>query len=696
VANRHALRLRFEPLESRLALSTLAVAGGVEFRSIDGTGNNLAKPSQGAAETREIRFRYGAEFPDGFGDAIITAPQRANPRSISNALMTQCGNVPNNRHLTDWVFQWGQFITHDMDLTENGPQWNILSTGEVGDFSIPVLDPNDPLGPNPIPFDRSRFDPATGTPDPVPGSNQLNHREVINSVTSYLDASQIYGSDAERAAALRTFHGGKLKTSARGLLPPANDAGLPNEDPLGLGSQLFLAGDIRANEQVNLTAVHTLFIREHNRLAERIHDFYPAWNDERIYQTARRIVGAEIQAITYGEYLPAVLGFDNAPRAEDAKYDPAVDATITNSFAHAFFRFGHSEVNESTLLVNNAGRTVDTLSIDDAFFNPDFLQQNPRYVDYALLGLASQLGQEVDLKVVDGLRNTLFGPPGSGGRDLAALDLQRGRDHGLPDYNTLRAAYGLPKVTTFAQISSDPQIRAKLKALYGSVDNIDPFVGALAEDHLPGASVGPTILASVGNQFQRLRDGDRFFYTTDTLLQSAAVRRIVDIHQVTLSQIIRWNTNITRIQDNVFFDSSVLVFRAAASGSNVSLIAQGNLLSLVDNAASRLLAVMPLDKVSLVILAGSRTAPDMFTLSIATAAPRLKGGVAIYGVNSTVDTLNVLGTARQDWFTVASQETTVNGVHIRYAGFKTIRLFTLLGADTVQIAPGMPSKVLVV
>src|SRR5262249_43079309 len=194
---------------------------GVEWRTIDGTNNNLALPGQGAAETRQIRFGYGAQFPDGFGDAILTAPQRANPRTISNTIHAQTGSVVNDRHLTDWAFQWGQWITHDLDLTNTGPAFNRLSTGAIVDFRIPVLDPNGPLGPTPIPFTRSEFDPLTGTPDPVPGPPpHLNRREVINSVTSYIDASMVYGSDPVRAAALRTFEGGALKTSAGGELLP--------------------------------------------------------------------------------------------------------------------------------------------------------------------------------------------------------------------------------------------------------------------------------------------------------------------------------------------------------------------------------------------------------------------------------------------------------------------------------------------
>ena len=243
MAKSHHARLGLEPLEDRQVPSTFDLTG-VEWRTIDGTNNNLDLPSQGAAETRQIRFGYGAQFPDGFGDAIITEPQRANPRTISNTLMAQSGSIVNDRHLTDWVFQWGQWITHDLDLTNNGPQYNQLSTGEAGDFRIPVLDPDDPLGPNPIPFNRSQYDPTTGTADPFPGTTRLNRREVINSVTSYIDASMVYGSDPARAAALRTLQGGKLKTSADGKLLPLNAAGLDNADPLGLGAGLFLAGDV--------------------------------------------------------------------------------------------------------------------------------------------------------------------------------------------------------------------------------------------------------------------------------------------------------------------------------------------------------------------------------------------------------------------------------------------------------------------
>ncbi len=671
-------RPRLEILENRLVPSLDLT--GVEWRTIDGTNNHLDLPNQGAAETRQIRFGYGAQFPDGFGDAILTAPQRANPRTISNTLHAQGGSVPNDRHLTDWAFQWGQWITHDMDLTRNGPQWDQLSGGGVGDFRIPIEDPSDPLGPNPIPFNRSEFDPLTGTPDLVPGTTRLNRREVINSVTSYIDASMVYGSDPVRAAALRTFEGGELRTSADGKLLPLNTADLPNADPFHLGGQLFLAGDIRANEQTGLTVVHTLFVREHNRLARRIAHLYPDLGDEPIYQVARRIVGAEMQIITYQEYLPAVLGFDQAPDPEEAVYDPALNATITNSFAHAAFRFGHSQVSEGTLLVNNGGHLVGSLSIRDAFFNPAILGDDPANVSRVLLGLASQLGQEIDLLLVDGIRNNLFGPPGAGGLDLAALDIQRGRDHGLPDYNTLRKTYGLDRVTAFAQISSDLEVQAKLQQLFGTVDNIDAFVGALAEDHLPGSSVGPLIQALVGNQFERLRDGDRFFYTNDLFLQSDAVRRILNLQTVSLANVIRWNTNLTHIQDNVFFDRSVMVQEAPDAGAKVALVAAGNLVTPLDNGTGPLHALRALDSLSQVILVGSGGARDFFNLFLAANGGR-EEGVEVSGRPLTQDTAHVGSSAGE-----------VNGDQIRHPGIESLRVVTL--GRNVEVLPGVFAAVL--
>jgi len=384
---------------------------------------------------------------------------------------------------------------------------------------------------------ENKFDFQTSAPNP---------RQHANQISAYLDGSVIYGSDATRAAALRTFSGGLLKTS-EGNLMPLNTAGLANANDARIfpDNQLFLAGDVRANENVELSAIHTLFVREHNLLAAGIAAANPGLTDEQLFQAARKIVVAELQAITYREFLPALLG-RSAIRPYEG-YKPDVNPGIATEFSTAAYRIGHTLINDDVELLDNDGNEIEEpLALAEAFFNPSVLHAvGP---DPLLKYLATDSAQEVDTRLVGGLRNFLFGPPGAGGFDLASLNIQRGRDHGLSDYNSVRAAYGLPRVTSFAGITANATIQSKLKELYGSVDAIDLWVGGLSEDHLPGSSVGPTFQKIMADQFERLRDGDRFWYQ-----RIFKGEQLEAIERTQLSDIIRRNTSITKIQDNVFF-----------------------------------------------------------------------------------------------------------------------------------------------
>jgi hypothetical protein len=200
------------------------------------------------------------------------------------------------------------------------------------------------------------------------------------------------------------------------------------------------------------------------------------------------------------------------------------------------------------------------VSFASAFFNPNQITNNPALVDQILAGAALQTSQEIDPLVTDAVRNVMFGPPGAGGTDLAAVDIQRGRDHGLVDFNVIREFYGLPRYTSFNQITSNVAVRQALSTAYnGNIDNIDLWVGGLAEDHLPGASLGSTFDAIIRGQFERSRDGDRLFYRGDTAGLYAGgvllpeIAAIVNLNTITLSDIIRANTAITSLPANVFF-----------------------------------------------------------------------------------------------------------------------------------------------
>ncbi len=501
-------------------------------RSIDGRNNNLSDPDMGAAITQLLRL-FEADYSDGISE--LSGVDRPGPREISNAVNDQTESIENPLNSSDFLWQWGQFLDHDIDLTDAADPL------EMVDISVPTGDPffdPDSTGTRVITFNRSIYDKLTGT-------DINNPREQLNEITAWIDASNVYGSDEQRALALRTNDGtGRLKTSDGNLLP-FNTEGLRNAG--GTSEDLLIAGDVRANEQVALTALHTLFVREHNRLAGIIANENPGLTGEGIYQRTRRIVGAQMQVITYEEFLPALLGQGSIPTYEG--YDPTVNARIMNIFSTAAYRFGHSALSPLLLRLDSNGNEIDEghLLLRDAFFAPLRIIDEGG-IEPLLRGLANQLSQRVDVFIIDEVRNFLFGQPGSGGFDLASLNIQRGRDHGLPGYNDVREALGLGRVEDFSEISSDTEIQDRLSSAYGSVDNIDLWVGGLAEDLIPGSHLGELFTTILKMQFEFLRDGDRFWY--ELVLSDD---ELLDIQNTRLSDIIRRNTLIgNEIQDDVF------------------------------------------------------------------------------------------------------------------------------------------------
>ena len=130
--------------------------------------------------------------------------------------------------------------------------------------------------------------------------------------------------------------------------------------------------------------------------------------------------------------------------------------------------------------------------------------------------MAEQTQQERDSKVVDDVRNFLFGPPGAGGADLPAINIARGRDRGLNSYNNIRQSYGLPIFFEFEQINPDPDVYQVLEDLYdGDINKVDPWAAMIAERSMSGSIFGPTIQRVLSQQFTDLRDGDRFFYLNE-------------------------------------------------------------------------------------------------------------------------------------------------------------------------------------
>lgn len=511
-----------------------------EDRSYDGAGNNVANIEWGATFSNLQRLG-DAGYSDGISSMVFT--DRAGAREISNTIVSQAPdeNIPNAYGTTDYAWQWGQFIDHDIDLTDG-------SADEPQGIEVPIGDPYfDPAltGTVVIPFNRALYDPDTGT-------DRRNVRQQENEITSWMDGSMVYGSSDERAAELRQGDNSPLLATSTGNFLPFNVNELTNANgPVADPASLFLAGDIRANEQVGLTALHTLFVREHNRVAIQLRQADPDASAETIFQAARRLVVAQIQIITYDEHLPALLGANAIPQYRG--YDASINPTIYNEFSASAYRLGHSMVSDQILRIGADGQSVDEgpLTLSMAFFSSPELLQTDEDLEAVLRGLGTQIHQTIDVKVIHTLRNLLFGAPGSGGLDLTALNIQRGRDHGLPSYNDMRIVMGLRPVSSFEEITDDIQLQQSLRDAYGDISKIDLWVGGLAEAPLSeqGSQLGELFQAIIVKQFVDLRDGDRFWYE-NYLTQD----ELDFVSGVTLARVIRDNTSIgSELQDNVFY-----------------------------------------------------------------------------------------------------------------------------------------------
>ena len=348
----------------------------------------------------------------------------------------------------------------------------------------------------------------------------------------------------------------KTQAGPDGDLLPYNYYGLENASSFPVTPEsLFVAGDVRANEQIGLTAFHTLFLREHNRLAEEIYeyDFYGSDPedvdvDEEIFQRARACVAAILQKITYYEWLPALLG----SHAVDSYYgyDTGMDPQISNEFSTAAFRLGHTMLPSDYSTIDEYGNVVP-IALQDAFFTPSYITENG--ISAVIRGQAVTVQQEIDPFIVDDVRNFLFGP-GFGGLDLASLNIQRGRDHGIPSYSEVRQALGLSPVKEFYDISGNEYVVKGLSEAYGSygIDYVDLWTGGLCEDHLPDSSLGNTFTEIFKDQFYRLRHGDRFYFENTDVYSPDFIEKIKNTG---LADIILRNTSLSYddLNDYVFF-----------------------------------------------------------------------------------------------------------------------------------------------
>jgi len=497
------------------------------YRTLSGRCNNLGRPEWGSAGATLRRL-----LPNAYADGRDEPRGGRNPRSsLPSARHVSQKNHPDNdvpdTRFTHMVMQFGQFLDHDLTLTPHDEELDCCETfsRSAKCFTIAI--------PSPDRFFSWVNDTVTcqNFVRSTPVCN-LNTREQYNEITSFVDASMVYGSDIETAAILRTYQDGRLqRNSNTDQLPTREQLNLrPNTRKLRAEKpEDFVAGDSRSNEQPFLATLHVVFLREHNRIAKRLKEYLPSHlrTDEIIYQEARRLVAAEMQNVVYGEYLPTVLGVDYMQRhglivEEETRYDDSVDPGIINEFATAAFRFGHSMINGMFKLVsqrrNNREKDVYWLWRLREVFDGQSVRGARIPLENMLEGLITQEPQTCDSFFTTEITDHLFQQNTirqNFGADLLSLNLQRGRDHGIPGYNSYRARCGMKKIEGWYDRPQDfdEQYWKKLQEVYERVDDIDLYVGGVAEGSVRGGVVGPTFACIMGEQFGRLKRGDRFFYT---------------------------------------------------------------------------------------------------------------------------------------------------------------------------------------
>ncbi|KAI9138692.1 heme peroxidase [Paraphysoderma sedebokerense] len=543
---------------------------GLEFRSYNGSRNNLAHPEWAAGIHFYLRTQNasylnatdGTMFPDYLETDPVTNVSRFRKqegrtvlppaRFLSNLVCSESKNSSrfdwpdgymNPRGISDYVTFFGEWLSFDI--------MNSIATKTPSNLTVPKCD---------VFFDPDCRGNVTIPYRPLTGNQTANGYELETSASGFIDVQQIYGYTEERAKQMRSFAGGKFKmelirneeTGVEGWFPPRNlDAEFPTQAEVPVKGRnttsLFQLASRRNSILPQVQAFSVLWMREHNRLADELARQHPDWDDNRIFEEARKWVIAYHQKICYREYLPAVLGRNPIPAYQG--YNESVNPTVDAFFSVAAFRYGHTEagVTFPLIIYTNGKPHTLTAEIKHGFYNPDYISKYD--LGPILHGMALQTQQDVDVFVAPSIRNYLFGElpvsVGGSGLDLAAVDIQRCREFGLPSYNEARKSFGLNPVTTFEEITSDPELANRLKEAYdGDVNLLEAYLGGLAEDHIYGGNLGPLFFASLNTTFTRLRDGDRFWYENQNISPAFSSEEIAAIQNTTYRDIILRNTNI--------------------------------------------------------------------------------------------------------------------------------------------------------
>jgi peroxidase len=537
------------------------------WRTADGACNNLLFPWWGASSTIYKRmyppaYEYGSQ-PRSHG---TNGYPLENPRTIALKV-----HYPQDIYIEISAFfpQFGQFVNHDLSLFGEikNPDGTLLKCKCSSNTSPDCI--NIPVPPyDYYNKDKKCLTQARSRPSFPEFNCALPYREQINEVTSWVDLSQVYGNNKQTADALRAYQYGKLKVSSfdglRGDYLPTGCAAYQLTKNF-----CFQAGDSRVNQYPALTSQHTVWVREHNRIADALWKLNPTWSDELTYQTARTINIAQFQNIVYGTFLPILVGKQfasifNLNTNYDGyfmNYDPYVFPNVANEFSSAAARYGHPLTVPYEILVDSYFNVYKNHSLWELMFNPKLLL-NKNGLDGFVRGSVLQRGNWFSTHLTDYLSNDVMVDQGphnpTTGHSLSTLNINRAREHGIPGYNYYREFAGLPRAKSWDDLTYIPKSAIdRLRSVYASVDDIDLYTGGLSEYPLPDGVVGPTFAYILARGFRDWKYGDRWYFENG---QDAKIKfplnQLNELRKSNIARIICDNTGIKQITLNPFLVES--------------------------------------------------------------------------------------------------------------------------------------------
>ncbi|RZB39260.1 hypothetical protein BDFB_005392 [Asbolus verrucosus] len=503
------------------------------YRSYDGSCNNLRNPILGTPQTPYARL-----LPANYGDRVSAPTLAQSGKQLPGARIVSLLLYPDvqieDPKFTLNAMQYGQIITHDMSMIAGStqaqphqtkcctPDGQLLEFANIPEHCFPILLPNDDPAHSQTNAKCMNF-VRTITDRDRNCVGGYQPAEQLTAVNHFLDLSIVYGNTDQVNQQLRQYEGGRLRVDVRdGKQWPPRSNNVSGVCTIRSPEEAcYLAGDARVNQNPQLTVLQIILLREHNRIADSLAKLNPHWDDETVFQEARRIAIAEHQFISYYEWLPIFIGLDNSLKNKIIyvtknfvnDYDEDVDPTILNEHATAAFRYFHSLIAGHLDLVDEHRSSYGNLRLSDWFNRPAILEEGDNF-DELTRGLATQPELASDPYHDSEITQFMFRAGQQFGSDLKAFDVQRNRDHGLASYNDYRVFCGLSKAVSFddfLDVMTHESVK-KLSTLFESPDDVDLTVGGSLEVHVPGTLSGPTFLCILTEQFYRTRVGDRFWF----------------------------------------------------------------------------------------------------------------------------------------------------------------------------------------